>query len=255
MRYKGSVNLDWTRRLNQWLRVYLREAWKLKTGSPSDFHLWPLIRDFPAWYSSQRPSANPVTDQRPWITYGAIKFLERVVTSEMRIYEYGAGGSTIFFALRAKKVFTCEHDPAWANKVRASLIRANCSNYELKVVEAISDRLTLNKDPANPDDYVSHSPPHRNLDFRDYSKSIDDFPDNYFNMVLVDGRSRPSCVKHAIPKVADKGYLILDNAEREAYSAVHEMMRSRRYLRRSFFGPTPHVGFFTLTCVWQKRKS
>jgi hypothetical protein len=240
--------------INQWLPIYLHEAGKLKSDSPGDFRIWPLIRDFLPWYLSMSPDATPITDRTPWMTYGAIRFLKRILRKDMRIYEYGAGGSTIFFALLAEKVFTCEHDPIWAIKVQEVLDKMNCPNYEIRVVKPVPDQESVYKDPVDPEGYVSTSTQHKGLNFRAYAKSIDEFPDNYFSVILIDGRARPSCAKHAIPKLADKGYVILDNAEREEYSAVHELMDSMGYLKKSFCGPGPHNGYFWVTCVWQKAR-
>jgi len=245
---------DWhpVKSLNQWLPIYLDEARKLKNNFPKDFKLWPLIRDFLPWYLSMSEDATAITDQRPWLTHGAIRFLKRILRKDMRIYEYGAGGSTIFFALLAEKVFTCEHDPLWAIKVQEALDKMNCANYEIRVVKPVPDQASISRDAADPDGYVSTSAQHKGLNFEAYAKSIVEYPDNYFHVILIDGRSRPSCAKHAISKVADKGYIILDNAERAEYSAVHEMLNNIGYRRKSFYGAGPHNGYFWLTCVWQK---
>src|SRR4029077_7054451 len=153
------------------VQIYIKEARKLKGAAPEEFRLWSLIRDFPVWCASRRQEANPIADQTPWITYGAIRFLKRIVTKEMRIYEYGCGGSTIFFALRSRQVFACEHDPAWANKLRDSLNNMIRTNSEIKVVEPGPDENSLNKDFTNPHDYVSHSPPYKGFDFKAYAEA------------------------------------------------------------------------------------
>ena len=40
----------------------------------------------------------------PWFAQTAIEFLEHHVTRKMHVFEYGAGGSTLFFARRAAAV-------------------------------------------------------------------------------------------------------------------------------------------------------
>jgi len=72
-------------------------------------------------------------------------------------------------------------------------------------------------DPAEPDDYASTSAAFRGRRFRRYAAQIDDFPDGHFDVVLIDGRARPSCIKHAAPKVAAEGLLIVDNTDRAYY--------------------------------------
>ncbi|MGD0612699.1 MAG: hypothetical protein ABSB41_14420 [Anaerolineales bacterium] len=56
-------------------------------------------------------------------------------------------------------------------------------------------------DISNPDDYVSGSPDYQGYTFKKYVAQIDEFKPDYFDIVLVDGRARPSCIKHAVGKV------------------------------------------------------
>ncbi|HKB89981.1 MAG TPA: FkbM family methyltransferase [Opitutaceae bacterium] len=249
----SGASPDWhfVKSLNQWLPIYLDEAKKLRNNVPKDFEFWPLIRDFLPWYLSQNPNATSMIDQVPWLTYGAISFLKRILRKEMRIFEYGAGGSTVFFARRAEKIFTCEHDPRWAMKVKEALDKLDYENYEIKVVKPVPDQESIYRDAADPDGYVSTAAEYKGLSFESYAKSILEFPDKYFHVILIDGRARPSCAKHAISKVAEKGYIILDNAERAEYSAVHDMLNNAGYRKKSFYGPGPRNRYFWLTCVWQ----
>jgi hypothetical protein len=128
----------------------------------------------------------------------------------------------------------------------------NCTNYEIRVVKPVPDQASIFRDAADPDGYVSTATQHKGQSFKPYAEGIDQFPDNYFHVILIDGPSGTSCAKHAIPKVAAKGYIILANAERAEYSTVHELMNGLGYLKKSFYGPAPHNDVFWLTCVWQK---
>ena len=49
----------------------------------------------------------------PWLPFAVIDFLAEEVGRESRIFEYGGGGSTAWFADRAGQVVTVEHDEAW----------------------------------------------------------------------------------------------------------------------------------------------
>src|SRR5437762_2857857 len=57
----------------------------------------------------------------PWLTYPAIEFLAARVRPEMRVFEYGSGQSTLWWAARVRQVISCEHDPAWAERLRDQL--------------------------------------------------------------------------------------------------------------------------------------
>jgi len=71
----------------------------------------------------------------------------------------------------------------------------------------------LGDDPANPEHYRSSCQPGN---FQDYASVIDVAGE--FDLILVDGRARASCITHAVPRVMDSGILVLDNAERDWYT-------------------------------------
>ena len=47
----------------------------------------------------------------PWFLYGAIDFLQEFLQREMEVFEFGSGGSTLFFARRCARVESVEEDP------------------------------------------------------------------------------------------------------------------------------------------------
>src|SRR5262245_66641616 len=57
----------------------------------------------------------------PWLAYPAIEFLARRVQPEWRVFEYGCGNSTLWWASRVREVIACEHDRAWAERLRPQL--------------------------------------------------------------------------------------------------------------------------------------
>ena len=48
------------------------------------------------WLESMAFSKGPLQDALPSMTFPAIEFLESLLSKSARVYEYGAGGSTIF---------------------------------------------------------------------------------------------------------------------------------------------------------------
>lgn len=53
----------------------------------------------------------------PWLTPGAIEILSSRIHPTDTVCEFGAGGSTVFFANRCRFVLSWEPDPAWRNRV------------------------------------------------------------------------------------------------------------------------------------------
>jgi predicted O-methyltransferase YrrM len=67
----------------------------------------------------------------PWFSYSAIRFLEGRLCGTETVYEYGGGGSTLFFARRVARVVTVENDAAWTSKLQTALDDRSLTNVEL----------------------------------------------------------------------------------------------------------------------------
>ncbi|QNH55640.1 MAG: hypothetical protein H2674_14390, partial [Limnospira indica BM01] len=46
----------------------------------------------------------------PWYTYPAIEFIENKISSDFKVFEYGSGQSTLWWAERVLKVISVESD-------------------------------------------------------------------------------------------------------------------------------------------------
>ena len=57
-----------------------------------------------------------------------------------------------------------------------------------------------------------------------YVEYIDEFPDEYFDIIMVDGRRRSDCLRRAIPKLRIGGALVLDNSERQEYQEAQKVV-------------------------------
>ena len=84
---------------------------------------------------------------------------------------------------------------------------------------------------------------------------IDFYPDNFFDLVIIDGAQRHTCMKQAIPKVRSGGYLLLDDSNRPDYLTNVELLKE--WKRKDFLSPKPYVEGVRLlspTTIWQKPK-
>ena len=119
----------------------------------------------------------------PWLTQKAVDFLASSLHSEMCGFEWGSGRSTIWLAQRVNRLVSVEHDPQWYETICS---RAAARNVDYRLAQGV-----------------------------DYAGQIGDFPDEYFDFVLVDGEFREACLRAAATKVRRGGFLILDNADYE----------------------------------------
>ena len=86
--------------------------------------------------------------------------------------------------------------------------------------------------------------------FVDYARLIDDYADESFDLVAVDGRARCACVWHARAKVKPGGYLMLDNSDRPFYDPARQYLSD--WEKRDLFGPGPYVDRFWGTTFWRR---
>lgn len=209
---------------------------------------------FLQWRGSLQNGASSVSDELPWITFETINFLKKTLRPSFKIFEYGGGGSTLFFIKRVHSVVTVEHDKEWFKKLEQLIQNKNTTNWTGFFIEPGKGDLINNPDAANPEHYSSLDKASNGSNYKNYAIAIDNYADSYFDLVLVDGRSRPSCIKHTLPKIRKGGFLILDNSDRAYY-----LVFFKELLEKNFnciiddFGPSPYSKDFTKTSVWVKK--
>lgn len=220
-----------------------RSAWlRLLLVNPGRF------RHFLEWRKSFEAARNALEDEVVWVTFEAREWLESFLTPDMKVFEFGSGGSTIFTAKRVTALVSVEHDPKWHKLTAEALARNNILNCQyLLVPQQIAAEAA--HEPNDPYGFVSSQ--YQGMSFEDYVKSISAFPDETFDLVAVDGRARPSCILHALDKVRCGGHLMLDNSERSRYQAGTALLAD--WEQTHFFGPGPYVREFWQTSIYRKR--
>lgn len=120
----------------------------------------------------------------PWLTEGAIRFLESFVRPGAEILEFGTGASTVWFARHGCHIVSYESDPNW-QRIALNILdsQQRLSTILLEWEDNIPERLA----------------------------SICELES--FDLVLVDGQSRQQCILASIPLVRPGGVLMIDNAD------------------------------------------
>lgn len=200
---------------------------------------WPYAL---RWLHSLLPGHSPLYDQMPWITFRAIDWLAAYLKPDMAVFEYGAGGSTLYLAKRVRSVVSVEHDEGFYQLVRDYISEQGVRNCEL---------LLRKPTPCTDADleYASHQGKHQGFCFESYVKVIDQYPDASFDLVMVDGRARVACLKRAIAKVKPGGVVMLDNSDRPAYGDSARLLA--RLSRSDLAGITPWTLAASQTSVWR----
>ena len=193
----------------------------------------------PSWLISLVP---PHTfPHQPWFTYTAISWLNSILTSEMKIFEYGSGFSTLYYLPKVKEVVSIEHDKNWYRTLKTMI---QDTGYKCNLQLVLPQK--AKKVPYSGKSFTSQAD---GKYYERYVKAIDAFPNNYFDLVVVDGRSRPSCALYALKKIKKSGYLILDDSQRELYKKPLKALD--KYERIDFWGFKIRSAKPSQTTVWK----
>jgi hypothetical protein len=206
-----------------------------------------------SWKSALVPGRNSVDDQQAWINFASLKFLETYLRRDNKVFEYGGGGSTLFFIKHAGFVATVENDQQWFQTLKERIESLSVNSWEGFFQEGEEVAPDPNRRTYQPEDYLSNMKGQENLNYEKYAKMICRYPAEYFDVVLVDGRARPSCIAESFPYLKKGGYLVVDNMERSYYhNVINHSYRNLMEVIIEGFYPTPYHPDFTNTMIFKK---
>ena len=139
---------------------------------------------------------------KPWLTEKANLFLEKFFTlnSNAKVLEFGCGASTLWLSKHVMHLVSIEHNKNWAKKISTILKNGIAHGFtDLHLLE------------------------------RPYYQVTSKFPDEYFDLILVDGRDRVKCTESCLKTLKSGGILMLDNAERKNYSQIYEILKNWKF--------------------------
>jgi len=216
------------------------------------------------WLKSRNAESSPLSLQIPWVTYPSIDWLSAVIERKHIVFEWGMGGSTVFLAKKCKKVISVEHNEEWftiANDViNNNLIGSFWASTKRKLLSQTSPELFLVPGECQNSDSVpkirSGLDSFDNIDFASYVNHINQYPLNYFDFILIDGRARMDCFQKAIPHCRGGGYIILDNSDYLRYQGrllALEADELKGWEKECFLGPGPSSSYIGWrTTVYKK---
>jgi len=115
--------------------------------------------------------------------------IERLLTSDARVLEFGAGGSTLWLAARTREVHSVEHEQEWVNKITVVQPKNVTVHWRQP---AFAHR---NHEPAKPGQFSEYI-------------SVPEQLGVMFDVCLVDGRARIECALAAARWLKTRGWLL-----------------------------------------------
>lgn len=147
----------------------------------------------------------------PWYTYPATEYLEQFDYHDKRIFEYGCGASSLFWADRAAAVVGIEDNETWFAKWSKEFERPN---LEIRL--------------------RAEGKAYENAVFEDGSG---------YDVIAVDGKRRAECAAAAVKALMPGGLIILDDSDRvntsQDYKQAIAGLKAAGLLQVDFYGFCP----------------
>ena len=145
------------------------------------------------------------------------------------MFEYGSGASTVWLAKRAASVISIDHDAEW---IAFSAPRLDeHGNATVRHVPADAAR--------QGDEWLSGKAGYAETTFADYVRAID-AEEGAFDVIVIDGRARAACLRHAAGRLAEGGLIVFDNSHRTRYREAIARSRFDEAIYRGLVPSLPH---------------
>lgn len=233
-------------KLNRLYNIIYTFAHYIKVSAKNGRRIFPSILLLRKYIIYNYYKINPIDLELPWISIDALKRIEKKLSITMKVFEFGSGGSTIFFSKYVELVCSVEHDSDWYDLVKSKLNSMNIQNVRLKLYQPskILDATKKIHRSYTKKEFL-------NYNFYDYVNHIDIYPIEYFDLILIDGRSRADCLEVSVSKLNSGGILVFDNADRDEYQiAINKHLRTWKV--EKYYGPTVGDKAFSETHIYIK---
>ena len=161
----------------------------------------------------------------PWYTYPAIEYLSQFDYRNKKVFEFGCGYSSQFWARRAESVISIEDNKDYFERWQQEFKESNLS-----------------------------------VRWRDegeiYERAIFEEPD-FYDVIVIDGKRRTECAAAAVKKLAAGGMIILDDSDRintsEEYVRAVACLKAVDLIQVDFYGFCPMNNYTKTTTLFLSR--
>ena len=198
---------------------------KLKIGGVVQLFLASGLRE-DGWFESfnTKRSIDKEGNPIPWCTYSFIKFIEPRLNKDFKVFEYGSGNSTLWYAKKVGEITAVENDLDWFNKVSSSLP----ANAEVIYCELKNDG--------------------------EYCRQVTS-QNNMYDIIIIDGRDRVNCVMHSINCLSDDGVIVFDNSDLPEYVEGVSYLKGQNFRRLDFIGLSPVTAHTNYTSIFYRNNN
>ena len=171
-------------------------------------------------------------DPIPFIVYDAITELNRIISPNDKVLEFGSGNSTLWFLNKKCKITSIEHSEEWHTALNKHVKSSN--NFK-DVLKNLTYHLSENDNTWN---------------------LVTKMKDESFDLILVDGaneyNNRNQCIAKSLEKLKKGGWLILDNSD-HPNNWFGGLYMDEKFERKRFTGLAAMGLYISQTSFWQKK--
>jgi FkbM family methyltransferase len=179
----------------------------------------------------------------PELPFAGTVRLQGILSANSRVLVCGSSTAAQFCASRVAELVYLEHDKD-AFRDTDSVLKVIESRGQLKVQAELIEPELRNEPGSLPSGdplaYTSPIPPDSMLSFQKYARRVEDFPDQYFDLIVIDGPSRASCFMYAVAKLRFEGYIVLNSAEQDSDRYILETGNKLGFENNEFWSPGPY---------------
>ena len=196
------------------------------------------------WFKSvkKKQALDKNGDPIPWLTYPFIDFINDRLNKNLDLFEFGAGNSSIYYAKKLKSVTSIEHSSKWFEIIKSN-DKFKYDNLNINLVEV----------PNKFKELGYHEMAFTN-DVNDYVRSIA-LENKKFNIIVVDGLFRNSCLKECVDYLSEDGVVFLDNTHYKYQDQLRigtDFMENSGFKRLDFWGMGPIYAAKSCTSIFYK---
>lgn len=136
-------------------------------------------------------------------------------TQPRRVFEWGAGGSTVIVPRLCpyiKRWHAVEHDAAWAERVRA--------NLDWPAEDPLSRRVSVALVPVQYDGSRESYLRSESDQCSEWDNYVGAFEPGEYDLVIIDGRARNRCVREVYGSASPMPLIVVHDAQRPEYRRV-----------------------------------
>jgi hypothetical protein len=171
-----------------------------------------------AFGQGRGPHCSGASRPLPWYTYPAIEYITQFDYAGKKVFEWGMGNSTLFWAARAGGVSSVEDDDAWFRRIGTG----RPDNAELFFAKQKED----------------------------YVQAIARAGASY-DVIVIDGSHRYACAEVAGRYLKEGGFIILDNSD--WFPNACRILRESGLIQIDFSGFGPFNGYAWCTSLFLKK--